>query len=237
MAAEFPSRPNLKPGAADFASPSPASSENAKRARQLLSCRATGFSGHSVYATSRALPKATFHITANLFEWSKKRSSPIERMRPRPGHFGFVQSIARPNEVIGRDRIGRRVGNDAVPSDAPAPRLNRPHQPELKSAPPRPLHDSDPGEIAAVSRVRGHHNAGESDCVLSMISQPPRADVELGYRCGIDECQLMQIRQDVGNVIIRRIDDTNSFRSSSSIPMEASTDATVLNTIASIFAC
>src|SRR3954447_19060772 len=42
MVAEFPAGANLKPGTADFASPSPASLQYAKRARQLSSCRALG---------------------------------------------------------------------------------------------------------------------------------------------------------------------------------------------------
>lgn len=73
-----------------------------------------------------------------------------------------------------------------------------------------PLQDPDPGEIAAISNVRRRHNAGEGNCVFAMISQPPRAKIELGHSRGIEERELMQIGQSVDNVIIGHIDDTNS---------------------------
>lgn len=57
--------------------------------------------------------------------------------------------------------------------------------------------------------MRGRHRTGKGDRVITAISEPPHAKIELGHRRGIEKRQLVQIGQGVDNVVIRRIDDAN----------------------------
>ncbi len=55
----------------------------------------------------------------------------------------------------------------------------------------------------------GWRNTRESDRIITMISEPPRSDVELRHGRSIEERRPMEISQCLDNVIIGRIDDTN----------------------------
>src|SRR4051794_21760923 len=156
MVAEFPAGANLKPGTAEFASPSPASLQYAKKARQLSSCRAPGRSVLRFISREpflRCVNRVPHHgkpcciLSANPL-------SPVKRMRPGPRHIRFKEPIARPDQSIRRHRTIRRIRDDAVPSDTPCPCLDHPHQPALEVTPPVPLQHPAPGKITAISNVR-----------------------------------------------------------------------------------
>src|SRR3954454_23303422 len=156
MVAEFPAGANLKPGTADFASPSPASLQYAKRDRQLSSCRALGRSVLRFISREpflRCVNRVPHHGKPGSIR-SAKPLSPVKRMRPGPGHLGFEEPIACPDEIIRRHRIVGRIRDDAVPSSTPCPCLDHPHQPALEVTSPVPLQHTDPGEITAISNVR-----------------------------------------------------------------------------------
>ncbi len=153
----------------------------------------------------------SFRAVGNLL---LKPLPPIERMRPGPRRLRLEKPIARPDEVIGRHRIVRRIGDDAVPSDTPPSRLDRTHQSALKTASPMPLQHANSGEIAAISDMRGWNDAGKTDRFIAVIGQPPRPHLELRHCRRIQERQLVQIRQCIGDVVIRCVDITNSVHGS-----------------------
>lgn len=138
MVAEFPAGANLKPGAADFAS---ARFNTQKRARQPSSCRALGHSDWTKPRPVQHRPSclAREHLPRYGKPCLTQPLSPIKRMRPGPAHLGLEEPIARLDEIIGRYRIVRRIGGDAVPSETLSSCLDDPHQPALKSPPPVPL--------------------------------------------------------------------------------------------------
>ncbi len=131
--------------------------------------------------TDYSATEVTFRLTGNptiacLFE----PLSPIQRIRPSPGHIGFIEPITCLDEIIGRHRIVRRVRNNAVPSNAPAPCLDRAHQPELKAPSPMPRQDPDPGEVTAIAYVRRRDHAGERHRVIIVIGKPPGSEPNCG---------------------------------------------------------
>lgn len=77
---------------------------------------------------------SAFRITGNVTHHSAQPLSPVKRMRRGPGHLGLIKPITCLDEIVGRDGIVRRIRNDAIPSDASRPRLDCPHQPDLKPA-------------------------------------------------------------------------------------------------------
>lgn len=58
--------------------------------------------------------------------------------------------------------------------------------------------------------MRRRHDAGEGDRVITVVGDPPRPQIELRHGSPIEECQPMQIAENLGGLIIVRIDDPNS---------------------------
>src|SRR3954447_2871342 len=104
MVAEFPAGANLKPGTADFASPSPASLQYAKKGPAAVK-----LPGPWTFRVALHLARTIFRSGNRVPHHGKPGSirsakplSPVKRMRPGPGHLGFEEPIARPDEIIGR---------------------------------------------------------------------------------------------------------------------------------------
>src|SRR5579871_2521664 len=131
---------------------------------------------------------------------------PVHGMRPTPRILRPIKPISRPDEIVGRGEIVGRVRNDKTPSVGARTRLQGSHQSQLQFVTAMLLENADAAKIACIFDMCRRDQSSKGNGQPPAVSEPPMPPVKLRKGCALKKCQLVQLRESVGNVVIISVD-------------------------------